>query len=412
MENLVANMVVRVLSLNGYEAYLVGGCVRDKIMGHKPKDYDVTTNATPAQVMELFSETIPVGASFGVVRVRIDGVEIEVATYRADGDYSDGRRPDTVEFSKTVNEDVVRRDFTLNGLLQDSKGDVIDLVGGLQDIHNKYISAIGDPIKRFEEDSLRMLRAIRFAARFDFKIEFNTLAALISKASTIKRVSQERITNELLQMLSGPRPSIAIKLLEETTLLAEIFPKYHSMDIVLNKFRGTRTKNPMVALVLFLSELSEKEFVNVLNQLKLSNEQKQVATLAYSYKHKMREFITADLATLKRFKRLVGAKEAMTVFIIESSYGVDQFPQAGEIIFRLDNCETSYKPLITGNDLIAAGYKPGPLFSTVLNVVETAQLNEDITTQEQALSLAKMAMSMGSENVEVFVMSRPGGRVD
>src|SRR5271170_542628 len=155
--------VMTQLELRGFEAFLVGGCVRDRLLRRDSKDFDVTTNATPDQVRSIFTHTIPVGAKFGVVVVVMDGVQVEVATYRADGAYSDGRRPDEVTYSKTAEEDVARRDFTMNGLLLSSLGDVVDYVGGTQDIKDKVIRAIGDPNVRFAEDALRMLRAVRFA---------------------------------------------------------------------------------------------------------------------------------------------------------------------------------------------------------------------------------------------------------
>lgn len=420
---------MRTLSNAGFDAFLVGGCVRDKVMGAEPKDFDVTTNATPDEIQEIFPHTIPVGASFGVVRVLITDEafgtpeEIEIATFRADGDYSDGRRPDTVTFSQTVNEDVVRRDFTINGLLEAPNGDVVDLVGGLQDITNGYVRAIGDPQKRFQEDSLRMLRAVRFAARFNFKIEVETMASIVAMAGTIKRVSQERITDEILKMLSGPRPELALRLLGETTLLGEIFPElstkknpfgFHPHDnvvpkvlqinIVLHKLAGAGMMDPMVGLVVLLSELRETEFFQVLERMKLSTTQKHVAATAFTFKTQLRQFVDADLATLKRFLRLPGHVEAQEVFAIESRRGVEKFPQAVEVLERLEAIkpeEVFPTPLVNGNDLIAAGFKPGPFFTEVLRTVETAQLNGAVTTKEQAMGVARTAMAFVSDSLQV-----------
>jgi poly(A) polymerase len=295
-----ANIVMRTLTEAGFQAFLVGGCVRDRVMGETPKDFDVTTDATPEQVMALFDYTIPVGISFGVVRILVkadptdsivDASEIEVATFRADGEYTDGRRPDTVSFSSTVQDDVSRRDFTINGLVMNAAGEVKDFVGGLEDVQNQQIRCIGDPAKRFNEDSLRMLRAVRFAARFDFKIEANTLAAITERADTLSRVSQERITDELLKMFGGPRPGMALRLLAETTLLFQVFPelRFVGAEDAVSRFNRLLRKvdpldfefeNPLVVLALVLLRVERSKRQAVIERLKLSNEQAETVTLA------------------------------------------------------------------------------------------------------------------------------------
>src|SRR5271169_285737 len=202
--------VMHRLEHKGFEAFLVGGCVRDHRLHRQSKDFDVTTDATPDQVRAIFTHTIPVGAKFGVVVVVMDGVQVEVATYRADGAYTDGRRPDEVVYSRSAEEDVVRRDFTMNGLLMNSNGEVIDYVGGKADINDRIIRAIGDPNVRFAEDALRMLRAVRFAAQFKFDIEVRTLEAIASNAQLLKVISRERVAAELFKILSAPFPLAGI----------------------------------------------------------------------------------------------------------------------------------------------------------------------------------------------------------
>src|SRR5271168_5275456 len=192
--------VMHRLEHKGFEAFLVGGCVRDRLLRRDSKDFDVTTNATPDEVRSIFAHTIPVGAKFGVVVVVMDGVQIEVATYRADGAYSDGRRPDEVTYSRSAKEDVVRRDCTMNGLLLNSLGDITDHVGGEADIQKKLIRAIGDPNVRFAEDALRMMRACRFAAQLGFTIEGKTLEAMEGCARLLSVISRERIAMELFKM--------------------------------------------------------------------------------------------------------------------------------------------------------------------------------------------------------------------
>jgi tRNA nucleotidyltransferase/poly(A) polymerase len=196
----------------GFEAYLVGGCVRDRLLGRQPKDYDITTNALPEQVQAIFGSTVPVGAKFGVVVVVKDDTQVEVATYRADGAYTDGRRPDEVKYSTSAKDDVIRRDFTMNGLLLkehysvfDENG-IVDYVGGKEDIKHRLIRAIGDPNVRFAEDALRMLRACRFAAQLNFKIEKDTLAAIETNARLLRVISAERVAAELFKVFTSPHP--------------------------------------------------------------------------------------------------------------------------------------------------------------------------------------------------------------
>src|SRR5437764_724255 len=242
--------IARTLHDQGYQAYLVGGCVRDLLLGREPADYDIATDATPEQVMRIFPQTYAVGAQFGVVLVpmakdpsvtsvvdqadvnhgRHRGKTVEVATFRSDIGYSDGRHPDQVRFSKDPREDVQRRDFTINGLLLDPlKNEVLDFVGGRRDLEAGIIRAIGDPALRFTEDKLRMLRAVRFAARFDYEIESHTFAAIQELAPQIAQVSHERVREELNKMLTEGHPRRAFLLLDQTGLLEEVLPEISAM---------------------------------------------------------------------------------------------------------------------------------------------------------------------------------------
>ena len=229
-----ATSIVHTLRQQGFQAYLVGGCVRDLLLGREPKDYDVATNATPAQVMQIFPETYAVGAQFGVVLVPAPDGEtvrmrdapskshaVEVATFRCDIGYSDGRHPDEVRFSRDPREDVARRDFTINGMLLDPATDeVLDFVGGRKDLEAGIIRTIGDPERRFAEDKLRMLRAVRFAARFEYAIEPHTFAAIQKLAQQIQVVSRERVRDELTRMLTEGQARRAFLLLDESGLAA------------------------------------------------------------------------------------------------------------------------------------------------------------------------------------------------
>src|SRR5215469_10754665 len=236
-----ATTIVETLRQRGFQAYLAGGCVRDLLLQREPKDYDVATNATPRQVMEIFPQTYAVGAQFGVVLVPVPDQEppdegsfsahpIEVATFRSDVGYSDGRHPDQVRFSQDPREDVARRDFTINGMMLDPvSGEVLDFVGGRNDLSAGIIRAIGEPEKRFAEDKLRMLRAVRFAAQFEYAIEPATFAAMTNRAEQIRVVSRERVRDELTRMLTEGDASRAFRLLDEGELLREVLPEISAM---------------------------------------------------------------------------------------------------------------------------------------------------------------------------------------
>src|SRR5438552_1385785 len=239
-----ATMIVQTLRQHGFQAYLVGGCVRDLLLGREPKDYDVATNATPEQVMAIFSETYAVGAQFGVVLVPVPeqpelgngelisskSRTVEVATFRSDLGYSDGRHPDEVRFSNDPREDVARRDFTINGMLLDPvSGEVLDFVGGREDLEAGIIRSIGEAEQRFDEDKLRMLRAVRFAARFEYEIDSATFAAMRRLAEQIQVVSRERVRDELTRMLTEGRARRAFLLLDESGLLKPVLPEISAM---------------------------------------------------------------------------------------------------------------------------------------------------------------------------------------
>ncbi|HKW77374.1 MAG TPA: CCA tRNA nucleotidyltransferase, partial [Terriglobales bacterium] len=232
--------ILRVLRGQGHSAYLVGGCVRDLLLGREPADYDIATSATPQQVMRIFPETYAVGAQFGVVLIPVlrDGAggeranySIEVATYRSDGAYSDGRHPDEVRFSTEARLDVQRRDFTINGMLLDPlTQEVLDYVGGGADLERGIVRTIGDPHRRFSEDKLRMLRALRFAARFEYQIDSQTLAAIRELAPQIQQVSRERVRDEILKMLTEGHARRAFELLDATNLLQHVLPEIKRMQ--------------------------------------------------------------------------------------------------------------------------------------------------------------------------------------
>ena len=372
-----AEIVIATLNRNGFEAFLVGGCVRDTVLGRTPKDFDVTTNATPEQVAALFDKTLEVGASFGVVVVIIEEIQIEVATFRTDGQYSDARRPDSVSFSTSAKEDVVRRDFTINGLLMNN-GEVVDHVGGLEDIGAEVIRAIGNPEARFTEDALRMLRAVRFAAQLGFEIEEETFNAIVLLRANIQHVSRERVAVELIKIVTAPFAGEGILALIGTGLLEEIFTQEFvaatSLPRLLTRFRECKTTDPVKGLAMFFAN-SLAGVREAVNSLKLSNE---VSTAVLNAVATPEELLTAtSTAARKRLARKPG-------FFV----GLDLFEQNGgvgtEFFRKLTPEEINPAPFVTGRDLIAQGLKPGPLFGRLLNTLETAQLNGEITTREEA----------------------------
>src|SRR5215813_12483712 len=229
----VANSICEMLQRNKHQALLVGGCVRDLLLGREPADFDMATEATPVEVAGLFPESIAVGAQFGVMLIPKNGLKVEVATFRSDMGYSDGRHPDRVVYAKSPQEDVQRRDFTINGLLmRHDTGEVLDFVGGRDDLEAGIIRAIGNAEKRFEEDKLRMLRAVRFAARFGFEIEAETSRAIRKHVKDVGQVSAERIRDELTRMLTEGAAGNAFRLLDQTWLLKEVLPEIAAMKDV------------------------------------------------------------------------------------------------------------------------------------------------------------------------------------
>ena len=405
------------LSQHSFQAFLVGGCVRDLLLGRKPKDFDITTNALPEEVISLFPKTIPVGAAFGVVVVVEDGHQIEVATFRTDGEYSDARRPNTVSYSTDVREDVQRRDFTINGLLCVGTADtstvaayeaslkganthitiggetygIADHVGGLADLNTKVIRCIGEPLDRFNEDALRMLRAVRFAAQLGFEIEEKTLKAIDAKAPAIKKISKERIAAELFKLVSAPFPVRGLVPLV-TTGLADFILPYDGGDFAdtLRRFTLFPTTDPLKGMAMLLVNYDYETAMYFLNELKLSTEQKNVLEGALHNDGDTNNLDCLTLAELKKLARRSGIQINLDLYEQEVAMerGTDTNEKWVEAIRKLRNFtqdDIHPKPLVTGDDLIAMGLKPGPIFTKLLGALETEQLNGTLTTPATAL---------------------------
>lgn len=441
--------IIRTLRAAGYEAYLAGGCVRDLLLGREPQDYDVATSATPDVVLGMFPRTFAVGAHFGVVLVasEMDGgckegsVEercvTEVATFRSDGIYSDGRHPDQVQYTKTAAEDVQRRDFTINGLLldplreaEDLRKSVLDYVGGLDDLDAGVIRAIGRPEKRFEEDQLRLLRAVRFAARFGFGIERATFASIRKLAARIHAVSRERIREELTKMLTEGRARRAFELLDESDLLVQVLPEISKMkgveqppqfhpegDVWIHTLMLLEQLEPGCSMTLAWGallhdvgkpptfrvapdrirfdghvDIGVAVAADICRLFRFSNDEtRQILALVENHM-RFADAPRMKASTLKRFFRLENFPEHLAMHRMDcmaAHRNLEIYDYVRERYESLPQEEVRPAPLLTGRELIAAGYPPGPAFKEMLQTVEDAQLEGVIATQEQAMALVR-----------------------
>ena len=425
----LARDIIAQLRAAGHQAWLVGGCVRDLLLGVAPKDWDVSTDAPPGRLLELFPHSGRVGAHFGVVLVRRDSACVEVSTFRSDHEYADGRRPASVRFETDPRQDVLRRDFTINGLLMDpATGEVLDYVRGRDDLRRRQVRAIGFPEARFREDHLRLLRAVRFAARLRFQIAPATFDAICSNHALIRRVSAERVRDELVRILTEGGARQGFELLYSTGLLPEILPEISAMKGVrqppefhpegdvwthtLLLLEQLDRPTPALALGALLHDVGKPPTFRVaerirfdghveegvrmahriLTRLRFSrDEMERVEALVANHMrfadaHKMRE------STLKRFMRLPHFDEHLELHRIDVLSSNRRLENYEFVKSRCEELtEERLKPprLITGEDLIAAGYEPGPRFSEILTAVEDAQLEGAVNTKEEAMLLVR-----------------------
>ena len=412
--------IVKRLREHGHVAYFAGGCVRDMLLGLQPKDYDVATDAPPERVRQLFSNTQAVGAAFGVILVRHGQSQIEVATFRTDVNYVDGRRPESVRFT-TAEEDAKRRDFTINGLFFDPiENKVIDHVGGQTDLNNRILRAIGEPDHRFREDHLRLLRAVRFAARFDLQIEPATAAAIARHADHLKRISPERIADELRLMLGDPSRAAAWPLLWRFGLIDVIFRHLptatktsltarQSIVTALSHGEPMAFAEPLAAAILcyrwqrgggspardirqFLGKSAAIEAVNAMRQaLKISNEESDELREILESLAPLLDDTPPTIVAKKRF--LAKSHHPAAMELMEAISQVGQHTERiGPLYAELSQLQTTDfapPPLLTGDDLTAAGWTPGPIFKRVLDAVYDAQLEDRLNTKDQAMKMAE-----------------------
>jgi poly(A) polymerase len=430
--NSAAIDIIRTLRERQHQAYLAGGCVRDLILGREPADYDVATDATPDEVMRIFPQTYAVGAQFGVVLVPYKNERgsgsVEVATFRSDGAYSDGRHPDEVRFSKTPAEDAQRRDFTINGMMLDplNGNQVLDYVHGRDDLRAGIIRTIGDPNRRFGEDKLRMLRAVRFAARFGYEIAPETLSAIQKHAAEIHQVSKERVRDELTKMLTEGKARRAFELLYQTGLLHEVLPEIEATKGVeqppqfhpegdvwihtLILLEGLEpNSSPTLAWGAFLhdvgkpptfrrapdrirfdnhADIGSKMAEAICHRLRMSNDKTEQIVAIVANHMKFPEMPKMRESTLKRFLRQPKFEEHLAMHRLDclASHGdLALYDFAKEKLASTPPEQIRPQPLLTGHDLIAAGYSAGPRFKQMLSEVEDGQLEARLATKEDAL---------------------------
>ncbi len=431
----VARRVVERLRAGGHTAYYAGGCVRDALLGGEPKDYDIATDAHPEQVQALFPRHEAVGAHFGVILVKEAGQQLEVATFRADGTYLDGRRPESVHFT-TAEEDAARRDFTVNGMFLDpladeGRGRVLDFVGGRADLDAKVIRAIGDPAARFAEDRLRLLRAVRFAARLGFEIEPATLSAIQAVAPEIRVVSPERIREELVRIFTAPTRVAGWDWLDRSGLMREVLPELETLKgveqppqfhpegdvfvhtrLVLSHLPPEKVSVPLAfgALLHDIGKpgtmtvhpeedgrirFSGHEHVGaimaerVMRRLRFSNEEIERTVEAVRMHMAFKDVPRMRTAKLKRFMARPGFGDELALHradCLGSHAMLDNhaFLLAKEEEFA--NAPLIPTPLVNGGDLIALGWKPGPKFKEVLEAALNRQLEGGFAGREDALA--------------------------
>jgi poly(A) polymerase len=383
----------------GFEAYWAGGCVRDEVLGRRPKDYDVATNARPAEIRELFGQkrTLPLGAAFGVITVlgpRPAG-QIEVATFRQDASYSDGRHPDHVTFS-SAREDAQRRDFTINGMFLDPiAGQVIDFVGGQEDLRQGRIRAIGAPELRFTEDKLRMLRAVRFAAVFGFAIDAETSAAIREMAGQITVVSPERIAMEMHRVLTEPGRVQGVRLLIELGLAAavlpEIMPRDDQSQARIERALDVlgRLKEPEfpLALAALLADHGPAAVGDVGLRWKLSNKETDEAAWLVEHQDSLEGAPAARWSRIQPLLAQAWAEALVALHEVSSPAGLEEAAWCRQrLAWPRELLDPP--PLATGDDLQAHGLRPGPAFRHILQALRDAQLDGEIQTKEEALAMA------------------------
>ena len=427
----IAKGIVGQLKRAGFKAFLVGGCVRDIAMGIPPQEYDIATSATPQDVMKIFATTVPVGVSFGVVLVLEGNNKFEVASFRKEEKYTDGRHPDRVVYSTDEKDDVMRRDFTINGMLYEPfEEKVTDLIGGLDDIQRRTIKTIGNPADRFKEDKLRMLRAVRFGAGLDFEIEEKTFVSVKSLAPLISQVSKERLRDEIIKIIIQNHPGNGLRLLRESRLLRYILPEVEKMDgvpqppefhpegdvfihtcMILDKlYEIAGGKNSAeLAMGALLHDVGKPDTYtvtdrirfnghdrvgariakNICKDLKFSKKQIEIITSLVKEHLKFKDVFKMREATIKRFLGMSNFDDHLKLHLADCLASHGSTEAYDFIVNKLKDYkkeELKPAPLLNGYDLIDLGYPRGPLYSRILDSLEDAQLEGIVKNKEEAKS--------------------------
>ncbi|HXE75081.1 MAG TPA: CCA tRNA nucleotidyltransferase [Candidatus Xenobia bacterium] len=420
----------------GHQAYWVGGCVRDLVLGREPADYDIATSAPPEEVVRLFPDSVTVGAQFGVVKARLGEHEIEIATFRSDHGTLDGRHPREVRYAQTPQEDVSRRDFTINGLLYDPlKSEVLDFVGGQADIRAGVVRTIGEPVLRFREDYLRLLRAVRFAARFGYLVEAKTWEALKAEKRGIEHVSRERVRDELLKMLTEGAARRAFEILDGAGLLEILLPEVARMkgvpqppefhpegDVWIHTrmmLERMERPTPTLALGVLLHDVGKPPTFQIADRirfnehaevgavmaeeicqrLRLSNRDIQRVVALVRHHLRFKDAPRMKASTFKRFISMEGFDEHLELHHLDclASHGdLTNWRFVKEQIEKLPPEEVRPPRLLTGDDLKAMGYEPGPQMGRILAALEEAQLEGTVKTAEQARAFVEQKFSLGA----------------
>jgi len=437
MEEAARRIALR-LRESGHVAYFAGGCVRDLVRGLAPKDFDVATDAPPEIVQKIFPHTYAVGAKFGVIVVVENGTNFEVATFRSDDAYVDGRRPSAIHFS-SPEEDAKRRDFTINGMFLDPvANEVIDFVGGRADLEAKLVRAIGEPAQRFAEDRLRMLRAVRFAAVLDYKVDHQTWDALVANAASINEISAERIREELVRIFLSPQRVRGWDLLDSSGLMRAILPEVEAMKGCLQPeqfhpegdvFQHTRlmlsllpekVSVPLVYSVLFHDVAKPvTATVDETGRIRFNEHDRIGAEMTEAIMGRLR-FSRAEIdATVEMVRQHMVFKDVPKMRVAKLKRFMARPTFEDELELHRVDCASSHRmmdnyefllckreefanepiippPLVRGGDLIALGLKPGPRFGEILEAVETRQLEGTLRSREEALEWLKREYSLGS----------------
>lgn len=421
--------LVRTLRGAGHEAYLVGGCVRDLLRGVVPHDYDLATSATPEVVQRLFPRTVPIGVQFGVILVLTDEAPCEVATFRSDEGSRDGRHPERVVFS-TAREDALRRDFTINGLFWDPvRRRVLDEVGGQEDLRRRVIRAIGEPARRFAEDKLRILRAVRFAATLGFEIEPATWAAVVAHAHEIEAVSHERIRDELVKLFTGPQPGRGLDLLDRSGLLAGLLPEVAAMkgvqqppefhpegDVYVHTqllLDQLKRRTPTLVMAGLFHDIGKPPTFTVRERirfdghdqvgatmtqricarLRFSNEETERIVHAVGDHMRFKDVQRMRVSTLKRMLRAPNFLEELELHRADCRASHGQLNNWRFLRRKLKEFSAAEAlkppPLVTGKDLLALGYPEGPQIGQILRLVEEQQLEGAISAQAEAIHMVQ-----------------------